>query len=114
MPDYHAISIKESYEFICTNDLIHSSLKYNIKRFSWMIEGKENEFNSPIFPIRFDNTEILEKAILDLTNNGFLSYVIKPPTVPLNKDMIRICIHSFNSKQEIDLLCDILNFYGKK
>ena len=33
--------------------------------------------------------------------NGFLVKAILSPTVPNNKERIRICIHSFNTEEEI-------------
>jgi 8-amino-7-oxononanoate synthase len=111
MPDFQALCVQESYHFLDQNDLIVNKLQENIVRFSGAMGLSMGSSQSPIFPIRFKDVGIMEKALRDLTNNGFLSYGINTPTVPKGEEMIRVCVHSFNSEMEIDLLADILNSY---
>ena len=40
--------------------------------------------------------------------NGFDVKAILSPTVPLGKERIRICLHAYNTKQEIDNLINTI------
>jgi len=108
LPDFNALAIKESYEFLDSNVLVINNLNNNIKRFYTFIDENKKEELSPIIPIRFSDQKELGLALEKLTENGFLSYAIKSPTVAIGEEMIRICIHSFNSNSEIDLLSNII------
>jgi 8-amino-7-oxononanoate synthase len=43
-----------------------------------------------------------------LKQNGFDIRAIKSPTVKQGSERLRICLHSFNSKKEIDGLLEVL------
>ncbi len=104
MPDFHALAIKASYDFLKDNELLINGLQTNVKQFHPIEEVDANPFRSPIIPIRFPDTRDLEKAVELLEKQRILSYAIKHPTVPKEEEMLRISIHSFNTKEEIGLL----------
>jgi 8-amino-7-oxononanoate synthase len=57
-----------------------------------------------------DNFKTKELATC-LFDKGFFVRPILSPTVPVGKERIRICIHSFNTKEQIDnLIAEINNF----
>ncbi len=67
-----------------------------------------SELNSPIQIIQIgDNkkTALLSKEISD---NGIINKPIFYPTVPRNEECIRLCFHSFNDFNQIDLLIKVL------
>ncbi len=48
-----------------------------------------------------------------LNTNGFFIRAILSPTVPVGKERLRICLHEFNSKQEIDELMSQIKIFLK-
>ncbi len=104
MTDFHALAIKASYDFLKDNELLINGLQANVKQFHPIEEVDASPFRSPIVPIRFPDPRDLEKAVELLEKQRILSYAIKHPTVPKEEEMLRISIHSFNTKEEIGLL----------
>src|SRR5690606_36953678 len=104
MPDFHALAIKASYDFLKDNELLIYGLQANVKQFLPIEEVDASPFRSPIIPIRFPDSRDLEKAVELLEKQRILSYAIKHPTVAKEEEMLRISIHSFNTKEEIGLL----------
>jgi 8-amino-7-oxononanoate synthase len=49
-----------------------------------------------------------------LQKSGFDVKAIRSPTVPLNKERLRICVHTHNSDQEILALCDQFHQLSKQ
>lgn len=72
--------------------------------------------NSPIQIIIIPNNEKVRNAAIFLQNCGFDVRPIISPTVPIGKERLRICIHSFNTFEEIQNLFTALNtfFYEQK
>jgi 8-amino-7-oxononanoate synthase len=62
-------------------------------------------------PIQILQTDVakLKKVEEQLLKNGIASKLILPPTVPTGEECIRICIHEFNTEEEIDKLNSIIN-----
>lgn len=64
---------------------------------------------SPIQPLYLnDQSELMVAAAL-LNSNGVATKPILYPTVPKGKEMLRIVLHSFNTKNELDFLKSIIN-----
>jgi 8-amino-7-oxononanoate synthase len=70
-----------------------------------------SDSTSPIQIISCPGVENAKKMAEKLQENGFAVKPILSPTVAEGSERIRICIHSFNSKQEIELLVDLLRSY---
>lgn len=68
--------------------------------------GKNNP--SAIRVIKGLDIEILTKMEQEILNNNIEIKLIKSPTVSKGEERIRICLHSFNSEQEINLLFNSL------
>lgn len=97
-------------------DTFHESRKQlfqNIRYFRDLCAENElnsiSEVNSPIQMIRIgDSNRTIEKANR-LRADGFLVKAIVAPTVKQGEEAIRICIHTFNTKEEIkELISKIL------
>ena len=68
-----------------------------------------SEENSPIQVLEFDTQEVLLKCIEKLLNKGIYTKPILPPTVPKGSYRVRLCLHSFNSIEEVKLLVSCFN-----
>jgi 8-amino-7-oxononanoate synthase len=53
--------------------------------------------------------KIAKKAAKQLQEKGFDIRPILSPTVEKGKERLRICLHSFNNKEDIVSLCQLLN-----
>lgn len=104
-------SIQFGYEFLKNNSHLIDNLQNNIqylRQFSmpWFSEDK-----SPIQILEFNNSNILKEAYNQLLKENILTYAVFPPTVKEGSERLRICVHAFNSQQEIQQLTDILKPY---
>jgi len=78
---------------------------------------KENDFklysdiNSPIQMIKIGNVKQTIELASFLQKHKFIVKAILSPTVPYTHEAIRICIHAFNTKYEIEQLAELLNKY---
>ena len=93
------------------SNLERKKLKENIDYFRLKINLKwcVSDFNSPIQLIKIGDIE-LTKNIAEKMQ--LLNLAVKPifsPTVPVGSEGLRICLHSFNTKEEIDVLIDLLD-----
>lgn len=106
---------QERIEFI-VNHVAHmdnerKKLRENISYFkSEMIKLKKNfvDSDSPVQCILISGNGAVKDAADKLLNAGFAVKAILSPTVPKGEERIRICLHSYNSKQEIDGLLNCL------
>ena len=64
--------------------------------------------NSPIHILRYGDVSKTKEISTILVNEGFAVKPIYSPTVALGQEGIRICIHSFNSEQEIRLMSQFI------
>lgn len=55
--------------------------------------------------------QTVRRASKKLRENGFDVKAILSPTVPEGQERLRICLHSFNTKEEIDIVLEILSTY---
>jgi 8-amino-7-oxononanoate synthase len=85
----------------------------NIQYFTSKSKGQllyENPL-SPIQIIQFPDKDKLIKLGQLLAEANFAVKLIVSPTVPINSERIRICIHAFNTKKEIDTFSEILKSF---
>jgi 8-amino-7-oxononanoate synthase len=69
------------------------------------------ESYSPVQGIMVGDNFRTKGLATHLFDNGFFVRPIVSPTVPVGKERIRICIHSFNTTQQIDQLIDNVKKY---
>jgi len=106
--DFLWMSILKGYEYIQSNSQLAIDLKKNIKIFRDQdIESPSSE-NSPIQAILIPDNHQLRSLKETLLKNGFLTYAVFSPTVKEGAERLRICLHSFNTEEEIIQLTKII------
>lgn len=114
--DYDLIAISEAFDFIKENEKFAISLKKNINCFKNEIRLSAKELiesKSQIQAIRIPSNQNATKLSLHLAKHGFDIRAITSPTVPMGEERLRICIHAYNTQDEILRLCNLLNAYFK-
>ena len=88
-----------------------NQLNENIRYFRQAIQGKSSAWidsHSQIQGVRIPgNTAVMEKSV-ELKNAGILALAIRNPTVAEGEERIRICLHAYNTKSEMDGLIKIV------
>lgn len=64
--------------------------------------------HSPIQAVVIGETESVHKKVAEINQAGLIVKAILPPTVEKGKERIRICLHSFNTEEEIKKLISLL------
>ena len=114
---FELVAISEAFEFIKEHHQLEVSLKKNIHLFKKEIGLSSKEIiesNSPIQVIKIAGNENAIKLSLHLSKSGYDIRAITSPTVPIGDERLRVCIHAFNTDDEILRLCHLLNAYFKK
>ncbi|MCS3528997.1 pyridoxal phosphate-dependent aminotransferase family protein [Chryseobacterium sp. JUb7] len=107
-PDFHGISIKTGYDFLALNQKISMHLQNNIKIFRNQNLMSLSSGNSPVQAVLMPDNERLRKIQQTLFENGLISYAVYSPTVKKGTERLRICLHSFNTEEEITKLTDTI------
>ncbi|NIF05197.1 aminotransferase class I/II-fold pyridoxal phosphate-dependent enzyme [Chryseobacterium sp. Tr-659] len=106
--DIQWLSIKTGYEFLECSPESAEKLQENIKIFRSRNLWSPSSEISPIQAIVIPDNQKL-KALQDaLDEYGFLTYAIYSPTVQAGSERLRICLHSFNTEEEISNLTGII------
>lgn len=108
LPGHSITSIKCAYKYLATpsftNEPLHQLISYfrhktdESKLTGWI------ESLSPIQILITGDNGLSKKIESVLQNEGLHVKAILHPTVPLGKERLRICLHTFNTKEQIDLL----------
>ena len=67
-----------------------------------------SDTKSPIQILEFFEPRSLQEVVLKIKSKGIYTKSILPPTVPVGKARLRICIHSYNTEEDIVLLSNAL------
>jgi 8-amino-7-oxononanoate synthase len=110
LPPYQYEKIHEAVES-SKNDKLRENLVSNIKFYCSEIKKINiscNE-NSPIQLIQGKTQNELKQIYKCLLENNITIKIIKSPTVPKGKERIRVCLHAFNTRDEILKFVEILS-----
>lgn len=112
LPDFNLRHLKENHLCLQKEPKRLTQLTENIQYFIQQIKDKDlvNYFplnNSPIFVFKED-VLLLKMIEKDLLQNQISCKTIVSPTVKKGEERLRICIHNFNTRDEMDELIDIL------
>ncbi len=112
-PLHQMASIKMAYELLTESSADVEILKRNIGLFKQQITHKADcpliDSNSAIQCIVLKSNEKAKAVALALQANGLDARPILSPTVPAGSERIRICLHAFNTEEEIVLLTNTIN-----
>ncbi len=94
---------------LAKDDYSREKLERNIAHFRSRYASEVSDSRSPIQIVEFDDLQKCKLKAQELWNAGFAVKAILPPTVPENGQRLRICMHAFNTKEEVEKLLDVLN-----
>ncbi|PZF72800.1 aminotransferase class I/II-fold pyridoxal phosphate-dependent enzyme [Taibaiella soli] len=108
IPETAVQTAKHAYEWIQQNSAVRTQLHQNIHHFRSLRQSYETaywlESAAPIQSLIIGNNNTTKALATFLHEQKILVSAVMHPTVPQGKERIRICLHSFNSKEEIELL----------
>ncbi|QXV64550.1 8-amino-7-oxononanoate synthase [Mucilaginibacter sp. 21P] len=103
-------SIKMAYELLNQSEETVQRLKANIALFKQHVFSSALiESNSAIQCIVLYSNDKAKAAAMSLQHEGFDVRAIMSPTVPLGAERIRICLHAFNTAEEIIKVASAIN-----
>lgn len=110
MPEHSLLAIKAAYLLLQEINEIEK-LKSNIKYFNSQIATSDAIIKSvsAIHCKIFTGNEFVQQLEENLFQKNLFVKSIKSPTVKEGQERIRICLHSFNTREQIDLLIKGLN-----
>jgi 8-amino-7-oxononanoate synthase len=102
------MQLKMGYQYILNHPSLADQLQQNIQFFRSqglpILSAKE----SPIQALAVKNNEQLLQLRDVLLHKGLQTYAVFSPTVKLGQERLRICLHTFNTKEDIRLLASLI------
>lgn len=112
LPKHSLAQIILNYQRLINEKEHRANLKELIAYFKLVLKEKVGidyiESNSAIQCILISGNDKVKEVASKMQKNGLDVRPILHPTVPKGKERIRICLHAFNSKKEIDKLFESL------
>lgn len=111
LPLHTILSIREAYELVAVAGQSREALFENISFYRKKFSGLSSTltFNrSPIQVLVIPGNPNVRTVAEVLKNKGFSIKPVLSPTVPEGKERLRICLHAFNTKEEIIALAEVL------
>ncbi len=112
-PFHQMAAIKMSYQLLQRSSTEIELLRNNISLFKQKIKTNNVypliKSDSAIQCIVLNSNEKAKDFAIHLQNKGLDVRAIVSPTVPAGSERIRICLHSFNTAEEITLLTNTIN-----
>ncbi len=113
LPFYSLVAIKCSYQFLNASKERREKLFALNMLFKKQIQPKENfqliSSDTPVQSIVVSGNQNVKDFAKKIQEQGFDVRPILYPTVPKGKERIRICLHSFNTEEEVSKLVAIIN-----
>ena len=106
--DFQWMSIKTGYEFLNENHKLAEQLQDNIRIFRSRKLQSPSAETSPVQAIIIPDNQKLKELQQALSDERFLTYAIYSPTVKEGSERLRLCLHSFNTEEEIEKLTGII------
>lgn len=109
-PLFQLVSVKKAMDFLQVhqkelNQKLHQNIELFVSQSQRVLySDSDNSFTNsktPIQIIPIKGNEECQKVALSLQEEGFEVRAIKSPTVKKGDERLRICLHSFNTEEEI-------------
>lgn len=117
LPQHSLFAVKCAYEFLEKNSSLSEQLKNNIHFFKENVKKIKDikliESSSAIQCIIVSGNEQVKQAAKKIQEAGYDVRPILSPTVPAGSERLRICLHSFNTEQQITGLIKVLEAINK-
>lgn len=114
MTPHSIVAIDSAFVFLGANLQLQLQLKEKIEAFTSGFTNpslKKIDSNSAIQSIVIEGNQAVRNLSTSLMKKNLDCRPILSPTVKEGSERIRICLHAFNSKTEINQLTEILNHY---
>jgi len=111
LPLPSVLAIKKAHTFLANNLDRIQELRGLISYFKFKIQNskfKIVESRSSIQCLIVSGNNEVKQLADSIQNKGFDVRPILSPTVPKGKERLRICLHAFNTKEQIDRLVNVL------
>lgn len=109
LPEHSLLAIKAAYQLLARRDGM-AQLKENIEYFNQLAEttGGFIESNSAIHCQLIPGNDKVQALEEECAAQGLFVKAIKSPTVKEGQERVRICLHAFNTKEEIERLVKLV------
>ncbi|MCC6370878.1 MAG: aminotransferase class I/II-fold pyridoxal phosphate-dependent enzyme [Bacteroidia bacterium] len=110
LPQYNIEAILQAYRLLIETDN-KDVLQSNIAYFYSKTSGLKNlvKSQSAIHTLHIGNNEQVDAIEHDLAEKNISCRAFKSPTVKPGTERIRFCIHSFNTREEMDQLVEVIS-----
>lgn len=112
LPFHNLASIDCAYNILSDEPELRLNLNNKINYFKSMLKNnlqiQRINSNSPIQCIIIKGNENVKRVAGNIQAAGFNVRPIMYPTVPNGEERLRICLHTFNTKEEIKDLTDVI------
>lgn len=106
-----AQSIKLAYQFLQLRSELPLVLQQHIAYLRSFALPTFSEAKSPIQAIKFRSMAQLKEVRELLLSQKYNVYAVFSPTVKLGEERLRLSVHSFNTKEEIGQLCQLIRSF---
>jgi 8-amino-7-oxononanoate synthase len=110
LPLHSIVAIEKAFQYLSLNEKLQDQLQQKISHFlkHTSFISNRTRSNSAIQTIITPGNQNAKETAAYLQQNGFDIRPILSPTVPKDKERLRICLHTFNTDEEIERLADAL------
>ncbi len=116
LPPHSVASVMAAYELLPAMNAERNSIRELITLFRDQLSSNNSftsiQSESPIQCIIVSGNDNVRDFSQQIINNGFDVRPVFSPTVPKGKERIRICLHSFNTAQEVENLFKTIRSSG--
>lgn len=115
LPPHSIVAIASAFDFLEKNIELQKKLTEQIEWFRLHFKNEsltKIESKSPIQSILLKGNKSVRILSKLLQDNNLDCRPILSPTVKEGEERIRICLHAFNTKEEIDILLNLINHYS--
>lgn len=113
LPSHSLIAISCAYDLLPLVDLERAHLKRLISLLQFSVKSSDMyvllKSETPIQSLVVKGNENVKSLAVSLQEKGFDVRPILYPTVAKNAERIRICLHSFNTLEEVNALANAIN-----